>query len=163
MNETIKYPTTHTVIFEHWIDAYENEILEENKNIDSFNTIDDNSDIIQEDNEEYMSHYTEEQIPYFKYPIKTVMTPFGLLPLTEKSLASKQFKFWVGHTNFPLYDSHIHAIGHCYGVETVDRITPYRFRIAVAKLCKDSEVKDGVRQLLINMVGHELKKQNKIS
>ncbi len=77
------------------------------------------------------------------------MTPFGMMPLTEQSLASNYFKFWTGHTNFKLLKSHIDTIGMVEGVETIDVLTPYRFRIAVAKLFIDRNVMSDVRSCLL--------------
>ena len=41
-------------------------------------------------------------------------------------------------------------IENVMGVETVDVMTPYRFRISVAKLFKDRDVMSLVRTTLIN-------------
>lgn len=84
--------------------------------------------------------------------IKTIMTPFGMMPLTEQSLASSHFKFWVGHTNFKLLKGHCKTIGSVEGIETMDILTPYRFRIAVAKLFVDREVMSEVRKSLLETV-----------
>ena len=81
--------------------------------------------------------------------IKTVFTPFGMLPLTEQSLASTHFKFWVGHTNFKLIRSFYSVIGRVKGVEAIDIFTPYRFRIAIGKLFRDRDVMSGVRKKML--------------
>jgi hypothetical protein len=81
--------------------------------------------------------------------IKTIMTPFGMMPLTEQSLASNHFKFWVGHTNFKLLKKHSKIIGSVEGIESVDILTPYRFRISVAKLFVDRDAMAKVRKALL--------------
>ena len=81
--------------------------------------------------------------------IKTIMTPFGMMPLTEQSLASNHFKFWVGHTNFKLLKKHSKIIGSVEGIESVDILTPYRFRISVAKLFVDRDAMAKVRKVLL--------------
>ena len=62
------------------------------------------------------------------------------LPLTEQTMASKYFKFWVGHSNFKLTKEFYKIIGRHPGIETLDILTPYRFRIAVGKLFVDRDV-----------------------
>ena len=85
----------------------------------------------------------------FKLPIKTMMTPFGLMPLTEQSLASSHFKFWVGHTNFALTQQHLRIIEGCLGVETLEPISPLRFKVGIGKLFKDREVMSKIRESLL--------------
>ena len=77
------------------------------------------------------------------------MTPFGMMPLTAQSLASNHFKFWVGHTNFKLLKKHSKIIGSVEGIESVDILTPYRFRISVAKLFVDRDAMAKVRKALL--------------
>tara|TARA_R100000963_G_scaffold35096_1_gene31949 strand:- start:3810 stop:4232 length:423 start_codon:yes stop_codon:yes gene_type:complete len=84
-------------------------------------------------------------------PIKGVMTPYGMLPLTDDTLASRKFKFWVGHSNFRLTEDYYSIIGPTEGVETLDILTPYRFRIGVGKMFIDRTVMSRVRD---NMVEH---------
>ena len=102
-----------------------------------------------EEEESLYKELSEEDMTGFK-SIKTIMTPFGMMPLTEQSLASNYFKFWTGHTNFKLLKSHINTISMVDGVETVDVLTPYRFRIAVAKLFIDRNVMVSVRNALLS-------------
>ena len=91
--------------------------------------------------------------------IRSIMTPFGILPLTEQSLASRHFKFWVGHTNFMLGDGYKTGteefealIGSVLGVEAVDILTSYRFRIAIGKMFKDRDVMDNVKKRLVAFI-----------
>ena len=102
-----------------------------------------------EEEESLYKELSEEEMTGFK-SIKTIMTPFGMMPLTEQSLASNYFKFWTGHTNFKLLKSHINTISMVDGVETIDVLTPYRFRIAVAKLFIDRNVMASVRNALLS-------------
>ena len=82
--------------------------------------------------------------------IQTIFTPFGVLPLTEQSLASSYFKFWVGHTNFKITYSFYKIISNIEGVETLDVFSPYRFRISVGKLFRDRDVMNHIRKSMIS-------------
>ena len=86
------------------------------------------------------------------------MTPFGVLPLTEQAMASKSFKFWVGHANFKLTKTFYQIIGEHPGIETLDILTPYRFRIAVGQMFVDRDVMTSVRDKMVQYVA-----TNKIS
>jgi len=99
-----------------------------------------------------LDDFDEEELQSFAKPVQTILTPFGILPLTEQTLASTHFKFWVGHSNFKLLDSYYESIEMCAGVESVDILTPYRFRIAIGKLFKDRDVMGSVRDTLVGLV-----------
>jgi hypothetical protein len=88
-------------------------------------------------------------------PIKGVMTPYGMLPITDDTLASRKFKFWVGHANFRLTEDYYNVIGPTEGVETLDILTPYRFRIAVGKMFVDRTVMSSVRDKMVSYVGEK--------
>ena len=83
--------------------------------------------------------------------IPSIITPFGILPLTEQARASNYFKLWVGHSNFKLTEEFFKIIGQSPGVEALDIMTPYRFRIAIGKLFVDRQIMKTVRD---NMVSH---------
>jgi len=145
MDEDFEYPKDYDVYWEKWVDAYEQELEEEASIIDQLKSMDLE---FSEEEESLYKELSEEDMTGFK-SIKTIMTPFGMMPLTEQSLASNYFKFWTGHTNFKLLKSHIDTIGMVEGVETIDVLTPYRFRIAVAKLFIDRNVMSDVRSCLL--------------
>jgi len=145
MNENFEYPKGYDVYWEKWIDIYEQEMEEEQSVIEQLKSMDFE---FSEEEQNLYEELAEEGMPGFK-SIKTIMTPFGMMPLTEQSLASNYFKFWTGHTNFKLLRSHIDMIGMVEGVETIDVLTPYRFRIGVAKLFVDRDVMSNVRKILL--------------
>ncbi len=64
---------------------------------------------------------------------KTIYTPFGLLTLTNTSLACSQFDFWIMHTNFPITYKIISILDSIDGVETTEVQTKYRIRIGFPK------------------------------
>jgi hypothetical protein len=146
MSNSFEYPQDYEVYWEKWVDAYQSEIDEIDQALEEFEDLQGlEYDIDPETMEklEAMSNMPA---------IKTIMTPFGMMPLTEQSLASNHFKFWVGHTNFKLLNAHRKTIGSVAGIETMDILTPYRFRIAVAKLFVDREVMSKVRKALLETV-----------
>lgn len=141
MNENFEYPKDFDVYWEKWIDAYEQELEEEKQLFEQLTA---------EELDELNISFEDLQEPYNKVShVRSVMTPFGIIPLTEQSLASNHFKLWVGHSNFKILKSHVSVIGSVAGVETVDILTPYRFRISVAKLFVDRDVMVDVRKALL--------------
>ena len=146
-NTDITPPSGPDIYWESWVDAYSSDDIIQNA-----------SEIDIEDEELLSSGYDEEMLQEFSRPIKTIMTPFGILPLTEQSLASSHFKFWVGHSNFKLLKHYYPIIAKCRGVESVDILTPYRFRIAVGRLFRDREIMSEVRGQLLGVVNNEFEK-----
>tara|TARA_R110000824_G_scaffold128568_4_gene289557 strand:- start:64021 stop:64455 length:435 start_codon:yes stop_codon:yes gene_type:complete len=142
MTENFDLPEGNDVYWEKWVDVYEEEI-NELKDIEK--------ELMSREFEDEPMAYAPEEEQALAFPaIRTIMTPFGILPLTEQSLASKYFKFWVGHSNFKLLKSYVDTIESTKGVETVDVLTPYRFRISIGKLFKDRTVMAEVRNRLLN-------------
>jgi hypothetical protein len=135
MSGDFVFPKDNEVFWEHWEDAYKVEMDSPVSLSMKEDEWDDEDDLM--------------EFEGYKAPIKTIMTPFGVLPLTEQSLASSHFKFWVGHTNFKVKKKHLLTISNCEGVESIDVLTPYRFRIAVGKLFKDNQVMSKVRRELL--------------
>ena len=142
MNENFEYPKDFDVYWEKWIDAYEQELEEEQQLLEQ---------LTEEELAELNISFEDLGEPYNKVShVRSIMTPFGIMPLTEQSLAINQFKLWVGHSNFKIMKSHVKSIGAVAGVETVDILTPYRFRMSVAKLFVDRDVMSSVREALLN-------------
>jgi len=140
----IPIPSGNEVYWEKWIDAYE----EHTEDIE-----------IEEEDIGYEEEIFAEKLPLMNH-IKSIMTPFGIMPLTEQSLASQHFKFWVGHSNFKLTDNVYNIVGNTEGVETLDILTPYRFRIAIGKMFVDRDVMSTVRTNLLEYIkdtNHEQK------
>tara|TARA_R110002167_G_scaffold9835_4_gene45428 strand:+ start:5856 stop:6308 length:453 start_codon:yes stop_codon:yes gene_type:complete len=149
MSNSFEYPQDFEVYWEKWVDVYQSEIDEIDQALEQFEDLQDLEGLEYDIDPETM----EKLEAMSSMPsIKTIMTPFGMIPLTEQSLASNHFKFWVGHSNFKLLNSHRKIIGSVRGVEAMDILTPYRFRIAVAKLFVDREVMLEVRKSLIDTI-----------
>lgn len=147
----IPIPNEKEIYWEPWVDAYNNEEINAAKKLLE-EGISDLSDIEEDLLEDGISKEDLENLSMYSQPIQTIITPFGVLPLTETSLASNHFKFWVGHANFKLLEDYYPIIESCCGVESVDILTPYRFRIAIAKLFQDRDVMHDVRKTLLGVV-----------
>ena len=144
MSENIPIPSGYDVYWEKWVDAYESDI----------ETIDMTHEKFEEDEKsdfgiDFQNFEEEESIELPMKTIQTIFTPFGVMPLTEQSLASSYFKFWVGHTNFKITHSFHKIISNIEGVETLDIFSPYRFRISVGKLFRDRDVMNDIRKSMI--------------
>ena len=132
-------PAGYDVYWEKWIDAFEAEeaeIIEEMKEVEDF--------------EDYEEALDQDMIKHSH--IRTIITPFGVLPITEKTRASNHFKLWVGHSNFKLTEDFYKIIGGSSGVEALDILTPYRFRIAIGKMFVDRDVMKTVRDCMVEHI-----------
>ena len=135
-------PAGYDVYWEKWIDAFEEEeaeMIEEMYEGEELN--------------EYEESLMEQEIlKHSSSHIRTIITPFGVLPITEKTRASNHFKLWVGHSNFKLTEDFYKIIGDSSGVEALDILTPYRFRIAIGKMFVDRDVMKTVRDCMVEHI-----------
>ena len=147
MND-IPTPSGYDVYWEKWIDAFE----EEDSEID----IDEEMNNVEElfTNEENLLE--QEQLLKSTSHIRSIITPFGILPLTEETKASNRFKLWVGHSNFKLTEDFYKVIGQQPGIEALDILTPYRFRIAVGKMFVDRDVMTTLRDTMVSHATDQL-------
>jgi hypothetical protein len=142
-------PNGHDIYWEKWMDAFES--AEEDLHL----PIDDGPEEESYLDSQWRPDESDEETEQF-VPIKGVMTPYGMLPITDDTLASRKFKFWVGHSNFRLTEDYYGVIGPTEGVETLDILTPYRFRIAVGKMFVDRTVMSSVRDKMVDYVGAKI-------
>jgi hypothetical protein len=131
MNKDNKY----LIVWEKWTDPFgaDDGLLEDKEETfeelyEEENQLEDNTNL-----EEYANILKNFRVPM-------IVTPFGLIPYTENTASSKIFNFWVGHTNFDINQSVFQILEKSEGVETLDVFTRYRFRIAIGKSFKDSQV-----------------------
>ena len=140
-------PTGYDVYWEKWVDAFEaeeNEMAEEMYEGEDF--------------DEYEESLMEQEImKHSPSHIRTIITPFGVLPITEKTRASNYFKLWVGHSNFKLTEDFYKIIGESSGGEALDILTPYRFRIAIGKMFVDRDVMKTVRDCMVEHISGQSK------
>lgn len=83
---------------------------------------------------------------------KVIVTPMGIIPLSENTIASKIFKFWSAHTNFTISQNVANLIEQIEGVETLDIHTRYRFRISIGKAFNDREVMSDINTRLYSYI-----------
>ena len=154
-------PSGHDIYWEKWLDAFESSM----EPPQSFSAEDSEEEWTQSDTPweagESAGFDNEEEMMEQFMPIKGVMTPYGMLPITDDTLASRKFKFWVGHANFRLTEDYYNVIGATKGVETLDILTPYRFRIAVGKMFIDRDVMSSVRDRMVFHVGEKSNRPKK--
>jgi len=146
MHENVPSPSGYDVYWEKWIDAYSPEVeIDIPEPPEEFSEFSEGPEALS---------FEEELGAEFKKlkNIQTIFTPFGILPLTEQSLASTYFKFWVGHTNFRITPSFYNIISKVEGVESIDIFTPYRFRIGIATLFKDRTVMAQIRKKTVDYI-----------
>jgi hypothetical protein len=60
----------------------------------------------------------------------------------------QDFKFWVGHTDFPITEEVGAVINKCKGVEFLRVITNYRFMVGIGNLFVDRVVKENIANQL---------------
>lgn len=92
---------------------------------------------------------TEERQEHPYKPIAVISSPtLGVVPVMPHAIPSKSFNFWIGHTNFTITEEVAYILEEALGVETLDIISRYRFRIAIGKAFSSSEVKQNIVKLL---------------
>lgn len=77
---------------------------------------------------------------------KVIITPIGVVPLTEHGKIEKVFNLWSFHTNFPISAQVVKTIEETEGVETLDVYTRYRGRVGVGKLFGSKETIERINQ-----------------
>lgn len=137
----------HLIIWQKWADPFGDD-----DSIDLLSQADDNTD------DEYSNFEDPDEVkpnkpmpgdlsflPHRKN-IRVMATPMGIIPFTENTASSKIFNFWTGHTNFSITKNIALLIEEVSGVETLDIFTRYRFRIAIGKAFKDSNVMQHINE-----------------
>jgi hypothetical protein len=113
------------ITWEAWIDPYNSnkDQFGNNKVFNTFNPQNiDKLDL--EDREE----------PVFGLsPQPTIATPYGLLSITEDTIASSRFDFWLLHTNFDITHEFVALLEQISGIETIEVFTRYRMRLGFPK------------------------------
>jgi hypothetical protein len=133
-------------VWEKWVDPL-------NRDLDEVEFPGYGDPIIQDDEEDNIaypvSHEETNKIHSIK-PMQVLHTPMGLLTVTEHTLASKYFNFWILHTNFDIENIHMKIICETPGVETADVITRYKVRIGFPRsnLFNVIEVKQDIEERL---------------
>lgn len=139
------------IVWEKWRDPFlgydENEIDIENTHTTNFL-----NEII-DDGEEDEEFEDPQQINPIEKPVRIIYTPMGIIPYNEYTASSKIFNFWVGHTPFSITKRIAYIIENTDGVETLDIFTRYRFRIAIGKVFKETDVMQDINKNVISFLG----------
>jgi hypothetical protein len=127
-----------------------------------YDDIDENIPKIEEEDKDDDEEYCDVEENKKNVVIKNIkeqfiLTPLGIIPLTENTASSKIFNFWTGHTIFPISKKIVNIIENIDGVETLDIFTRYRFRLSVGKAFDDSVVLRKVNELVFNQIAPQQK------
>lgn len=81
--------------------------------------------------------------------VQNVMsTPFGFWKVDDTMNPYKQFKMWMGHTNFSITQNVVDTIRGIPGVEVLQVMTRYRFIIGIGELFDIRNVRTDIENLL---------------
>lgn len=139
-----------TIIWEKWYSPFGEDDIDEQKILDEQLLHDE----LDEDDIDDSSILSEKNIILSKQLSnqKFMITPMGVMPITENTESSKIFNFWIGHTNFDITVNLASIIERCYGVESLDVFTRYRFRISIGKVFKESEVMHNITNQVLKQL-----------
>lgn len=132
------------IVWEKWYSPFGEDDIEEQQYIEDAldNSIEDEnineSSLLPEDKGMVLSKQLYNQ--------KFMITPMGVMPITENTESGKIFNFWIGHTNFDITHNIARTIEACEGVESLDIFTRYRFRISIGKIFKEADVMHNINQ-----------------
>jgi hypothetical protein len=110
------------IVWEAWVDPYHGNAND--FGIDSSINQQPTNDLFSEENSDTV---------FGIEPKKIIGTPYGLLSVTEDTLVSSKFEFWVLHTNFDITKDFIQKLEQIPGIETIETFTRYRLRVGFPK------------------------------
>ncbi len=138
MIEEAKYE----IIFLKWRDPFGADTERHEFNVPYSEDDEDDEQVTMEEKKTLM----EDMLPKRATPF--LATSIGMIPLTEYTDPGKIFNFWVGHSNFNLTEPVCKAIAEVDGVETLNILTRYRFRIGLGHMfTKDGKDGDALRAI----------------
>ena len=135
----------HNIIWEKWEDPFE---LKEDYGNDLENEVteEENNQLVSEIEKSYQEQEQQQQEQQSQQ-YRFILTPFGAVSPDQISLG-KNFKFWIGHTNFNITSTVSGLIEDTEGVEILDVYTRYRFRIAVGHSFTDRDVMSAIQKTI---------------
>ena len=104
-----------------------------------------------EESEVEVKKWNDSYTPQEEHDIKirpVIPTPIGLIPVHPFQDFTNSFEFWMGHVNFNITQEIKEKIEEVPGVEILDVITRYCFRISIGKAFDGSEVKLEIQKVL---------------
>lgn len=106
-------------------------------------------DPTEEGEEEYYEGEYDDDTNMQQMPVQNIMsTPFGFWKVDDSMNPFKQFKLWMGHTNFTITNEIVEVIKSVPGVEVLQIMTRYRFIVGVAELFDIHDVRITIEELL---------------
>lgn len=84
-----------------------------------------------------------------------IVGPHGYMPINDQNIPSKLHNLWICHTNFRLENYMLDIIESVNGIESLDIITPYRFRFSIATMFNEGDVKKILKDKLLTSVSSE--------
>lgn len=84
-----------------------------------------------------------------------IVGPAGIVPIDVSNLPSKSFNFWVAHTDFNLSGALANRLEAVAGVESLDILTRYRFRLAIGRAFDPETVKRSIEDCCRGHLGSE--------
>lgn len=125
--------TRKQIIWQHWRSPYGS----------------DEDEFVPEDKADVPSPWEERENGQPGFDVRpVVITPMGLIPIHPYRKFTEYFQFWVGDTNFDVTPSVRDTIEGVEGVEILDVLTRYSFRIAVGKVFDGARVKYDIQAAL---------------
>jgi len=99
-----------------------------------------------EEDEEIDNFYEDQSNKMISHNL--LSTPFGLWKINDIMNPYRQFKLWMGHTNFTINKNVAHIIKSIPGVEVLSIITRYRFLIGVGEMFDIRDVRTAIEKSL---------------
>jgi hypothetical protein len=114
---------------------------------------------------ESLSDDDKKEKEYDDNQVNLLVTPFGVTQVTNSTLLSKQMNLWIGETNFDITMGIMDVLNKLDGIETLDILTRYRFRVGIGRLFNGEDTKDSIEYELncesnsINSLDEETKRE----
>lgn len=110
--------------------------------VEAYNKAMDNDDL--EDNDEDGDGWKNKYKAKYKGPV--LVGNFGYIPLSEATLPSTQWTFWVGDCNFDITREIYDAMVNTSGVDIFRQWTRYRFWLGVGSNFESADVKKEIEE-----------------
>jgi hypothetical protein len=97
-----------------------------------------------------LKHFDEQRNDGFGHKLSTIFDEqLGIYEVPREAYLDSRFNFWVMHLAFKLTEEYVEIINHAHGIETLCIQTPYRCRIAIAKIFEEDDVKKSLEDKLV--------------
>jgi hypothetical protein len=93
-------------------------------------------------------------------PLLFLQTQMGPLPLVEETMPSKIFNLWECNTNFNITPQIMKIVDKVEGVETLNVMSRYRFRVGVGKLFRVGTVVSSINSAISGLFNKNADKKS---